>query len=128
MDDFEDIMRIVLVVVLVAAAAISQWLKPLTKAMAEGNDSAEEADAKEVTFGGIRPVDETEPLEEETRPLVAMTRKHRLRQSEAVQSPTPPAQPETIQSKAEEAPVRIRTKADARKAFLYSEIFNRKYE
>jgi hypothetical protein len=127
MEDFADFMSVFMLLVV---AFLSTVAKPLFKKLnGEGEASdARSEEEEETMYEEVTPIEEVYHIQE-SRPAEAVHRKkHSSRKVQKTPSPTPPVQPEAAKNGSGDSPLRIRTKSDARRAFLYSEIFNRKYE
>jgi DNA primase len=126
MDDFADLSHVIILVAMAGAFVLNWVLKPALKQMKQENETLEDAetyqDEEEVVFEEIQPLEEVRPIQKTT------PKKHSSKKSHQKQSTTPPAPAGHEPTAHPSSPLRIRSKADARRAFLYSEIFNRKYE
>jgi hypothetical protein len=82
----------------------------------------------EVVTETTQPLSQTQPFWETKRPAKQRSPKKKKKQSPTPSACTPDATEDTTSAQPLSSPIRLKTKADARRAFLYSEIFNRKYE
>jgi hypothetical protein len=131
MDDFSDLRQVVILIAMVGVFVLNSVLKPIFKELKKAqknHDAPRNPEEEEVVYEEVQPLEEVRTIVESLSRKEKRSKKHASKKTQKAQSPTPPVTMDKGPTEAPSSPLRIRTKADARRAFLYSEIFNRKYE
>ena len=112
-----DTIQIIIFIVAIAVAIGQQILK--------ANKKEKTTSPKEV-LADMFPEVEEEKVIVPSAPVIRKPNPPR-KQHQPITAPKQTVSPKTTNNKPDDTPIKLKTKEEARRAFIYSEIFNRKY-